>query len=372
VSVLSARVTESPLADRVRAWWNTPARALHAYAIAAGIGIVVYMVVYGPSHALGTSSYWDLPQEDSRAYLMGYRYFLHEPWHWPIFTSHTINVPFTKSLAFSDGIPVWALVNKSIATIVPPWGPFSSRAYLGLWHLLRYILQPCLGVAIMRQLDQRSRGAAFLTAIFFIAVPSWIVRYGHAALSAHWLILWPIYMYLRTPANALPPTRLQVMWLCELAIAALTNPYHVMMSFGLFCGSLGKSFRLRALVWLPAAIATVGVMAWSAGYLARAATVPMFGFDSASTNMLSMFVPERSGIFGDARGWLANTNATDYQYEGFIYLGLGYLILFALFLRHARTLGGVIKRHRFLFAVALGFWLFALSNHVYFGSHLIL
>ena len=360
------------LATRAGAWWNAPASPRQAYGLAAAIGLLVYLIVYGPGHLLGTSTYWDLPQEDSRAYLMAYRYFLHEPWHWPLLTSHTINLPATKAFALSDGVPIWALANKLVATVLPPWRAFSARAYLGLFHALSHVLQPCLGVAILRLFGRRSRGEAIVTAVFLLALPAWIFRYQHAALSAQFLILWPLYLYLRTPPGAPPPVRLQIGWLCELAVVAMTNPYHVVMSFGLFAAALVRSRRWRALAWLPAALAAIALAAGLAGYFARATATPMGGFEIYTTNVTSMFVPARSALLGDARTWFGDLAPINNQYEGTAYLGLGLVILFALFLPRARSLRGVIKRHPGLFAIALGAWCFALSTRVYFNSHLVL
>lgn len=343
-----------------------------AYGIAAGLGVLVFLAVYGPAHLFGTSPYWDMPQEDSRAYLMAYRYFLHEPWHWPLFTTYTINIPDTKSLALSDGLPLWALINKAIATVVPPWGTFSERSYLGTWHLLVHVLQASFGVAILRQLGHRSRGAAIVTAVFFLALPSWIFRYQHAALSAHFLILWPIYLYLRTPPGQMPPRRVQLAWLGELAICAMTNPYHVVMSLGLLGAALVRARKAKALVWLPAALATVVVAAGLTGYLSRATATKMGGFEIYTTNMMSMFVPPNSGILGDTRGWFGDEIPIHNQYEGLTYIGLGLLGLCVAFLPRLRSLGGVIRNHPGLFAVAFGAWVFALSTRIYFNSHLVI
>ncbi len=358
------------LRDRLAAWWVTPARSLHAYAIAAAIGLLAYLIVYGPGHMFGTSAYWGLPQEDSRAYLMGYRYFLHEPWHWPVFVTHTMNVPYGKSIAFSDAVPIFALLNKAIATVIPPWGTFTERSYLGLWHALLYVLQPCFGVAILRQLGQRSRGAAIVTALFFLAVPSWILRYAHAALAAQFLLLSALYLYLRAPTRSIAPLRLQLVWLCQLAVAALVNPYHVVISLGFFAAALLKSRRWQTIAWFPLGVAMSGLALAFGSYFSHEAQIHMGGFDMASTNMLSMFVPTRSGIFGDA-SWLPSADATGLQYEGMTYLGLGTLSLLVLFLPRFRSVGTAIKRHPFLFAFVLGSWLLALSTRIYFGSHLV-
>lgn len=352
-------------ASRLVAWSKTEARPRSVYAFGAGIGLAAFVIIFGVGHLLGTSSHWDLPLQDSRAYLMGYRYFLHEPWHWPVFVTHTMNVPFAKSIAFTDSIPLWALFNKVIATVVPPWGPASERAYLGLWYGLVWALQPCLGIACLRTLGHRTWFAALISALFFLAVPAWAGRYVHASLSAHFLMLWALLLYLR--GTVAPPTRrLRVMQVIQLGVTAMINPYHAVFSFGLFLASVLQTRRLVTIaVWAPIGLAAIGIAAWFAGYFAPEAKLAVGGFDAASSNALTFVIPHRSGLVGESL-W---SDPTGYQYEGAAYLGLGILVLLALWLPHARDAWGTIKRHPFLFALAAGSGLFALSNHVYVGGH---
>ncbi len=100
----------------------------------------------------------------------------------------------------------------------------------------------------------------------------------------------------------------------------------------------------------------------------REGTVAQWGFDKQSTNALAWLVPVRSGLVGDGR-WLANVMATDWQYEGYAYLGAGVLALLALWLPRGRELPAVIRRHAPLFMIALAFFVVALSNHIYVGGH---
>jgi hypothetical protein len=349
--------------------WASPASARPLYLVTAAIGFATYLIVYGGGHLLGTSPYWTMPQQDERMALMGYRYFLDEGWHWPVFVNHAIDVPYATSVAFNDCIPLWALINKAVATVVPPWGELSESAYLGLWHALVYSLQATLGVACLRALGHRSWRAGIVTALFFLAVPAWIFRYGHPALSAHWIELWALWLYLLTPSQARTPTRLGVAMLGQLTVAALITPYHPIMSLGIFVASLLRSRDLRSIaIWFPLGVACVALATWFAGYFSGEGSVGQWGFARQSTNTLSWLIPVRSGIVGDGR-WIANVMATDWQWEGYAYLGLGYLGLLGLFVPHIKTLRGVIHRHRFLFAVAVVFGLLALSNHIYFGSY---
>ncbi|HTR52392.1 MAG TPA: DUF6311 domain-containing protein [Kofleriaceae bacterium] len=347
---------------------QTP-RALHVYAVAAALGLATYLVVYGPGHLLGTSAYWTMPINDERMNLVGYRYFLLEPWHWPLFDSDRIAVPATRSLAFLDVIPLWALFNKLVATLVPPWRVFSASAYLGMWHGLAYVLQPCFGIACLRALGHRTWREALVGALFFLAVPAWIFRYGHGALSAHWIELWAFYLYLRTPPRERLPRRLGYALIAQLAVGSLVTPYHPVMSLPISAAALVRTRDRRSIVtWLPVCIATVVLATWIAGYFDRESHGHQWGFEAESANLLTWLVPVRSGFFGDAR-WLANTLATDQQWEGYAYFGLGYLGLLAAFAPHAAMLPSVVRRHGLLFGVAIVFGLVALSNHVYLGSH---
>lgn len=365
----------SPLAARVTDLWTREAPNRRAYLVTALIGVIANILVFGFGHIFGTSAYWELPQEDSRAYLMGYRYFLAEPWHWPLFTTYTMNVPYTKSIVFTDSLPLWALLNKVIATVIPPWRGFSIKAYLGIWHLLNYALQASFGVACLRAVGRRTYGEAILGALFFLSLPAWVLRYGHASLSAHWLSLAALCLYFHTTPRAPMSRRIHLLFLLQLATAAMLNPYHVAMSFALFLAALAKSRSWKSVaVGVPTALASIGSFAALAGFFSREAKVPMGGFELASANLLSPFIPRRSFIFGDGRS-LADVNAVIYQYEGYDYLGLGVLILLALSFASpegARRLGGVIKRHWPLFTVAVLLTLYSLSNHVYFGSKRVL
>jgi hypothetical protein len=355
----------------LRSWWTAETSARRAYALAAVIGLALYVIVFGPRHLLGTSSYWDMPQPDQRAYLIGYRYFLQEPWHWPLFSVHKMNIPYRESIAFTDSIPLWALCNKVLAAIVPGWKAFTIRGYLGVWYAVVYALQACFGVAIVRRLGHLSHGAVIVTASFFLAVPAFAIRYGHASLSAHFLTLSAFYLYLCCPAGQPAPRRIYRAWVAQLACAMLINPYHTVMSLGLFVVALLRSRSWRAVAqWLGLGMLAITVAAWLVGYLSPSSGAHMPGFELASTNLLSMVVPVRSFFFGDAPV-IANVLATEFQYEGWAFLGLGLLVLLVWSLPSSRGLLETIRHHKLLFALVVLTWMLSLSSRIYFGSHLI-
>ncbi len=351
---------------------NARAARWRIYPVVAAIGVVAYVAIYGVGHLTGSSSYWDTPQRDEGMALMGYRYFVAADWHWPMFANTAIDIPYTTSVAFNDCIPLWAAINKLFATMFPPWEHVSARTYLASWHTVVYALQACFGVACVRSLGHRSWRAAIVTALFVLAVPAWIFRYGHPALSAHWIELWAIWLYLRAPDRQQTPRRLALEGLAMLAVGSSVTPYHPVMCLPIFGAALLRSRDVRSIaIWFPLGVATVVGATWLAGYFADEAAVAQWGFAKQSTNLLSWLVPVRSGIVGDAR-WIANVMATDWQHEGYCYFGLGFLGLLVLCVRDPVAVRDAIRRHAFLFAVALAFAALALSNHVYFGGEPIL
>ena len=114
--------------------------------------------------------------------------------------------------------------------MIPAWRTISASAYLGLWHALVYALQPLCGVAVLRALGHRSWREALVGTAFFLAVPTWIFRYERSALSAHWIELWAIYLYVRSPSRAPGSRALGIAKLAQLTIATLVSPYHPVLS----------------------------------------------------------------------------------------------------------------------------------------------
>ncbi|MEJ7598282.1 MAG: DUF6311 domain-containing protein [Kofleriaceae bacterium] len=346
--------------DRV---WSAPASSRAAYAAAAVIGLAMLLIVYGPGFVLGTSAYWDMPTFDHRTYLMGYRYFLAEPWHWPVFESTTINVPHTQSIAFNDSVPLWAFVHKVVATVIPPWRGPSSHSFLGLWYALASMLQAAFGVAVLRALGHRTWAATIVTSLFFLAIPAWTFRVLPASLYAHFLVLWALALYLKIPPTA--PARARVSQLAQLAVAALLNPYLTVMSLGVFVASLlrGRAWRSAA-AWFAAGCAVVLAALGFAGYFAAEATASLAGFNEASANLLGPVMPRRSGWFGEAL-WVDPTGT---QYEGMCYLGLGLIVLVAVFGWRVREVAATVRRHAALAVVLGGTAVLTLSNHIHLGS----
>jgi hypothetical protein len=104
-----------------------------------------------------------------------------------------------------------------------------------------------------------------------------------------------------------------------------------------------------------------------AGYFSSEATTSLGGFENAGSNLLGLFMPRRSGWLGE-RLWV---DPTSLQYDGFSYVGTGVLLGMIALAVWWKELRAIILRHKALAAIGVLVWLFALSNHIYVGSHLL-
>lgn len=126
------------------------ANSRQIYFVAALFGLATFVIVYGPGQLLGTNAYWQLPQADERMALMGYRYFLHDTWHWPLFVNQTVNVPYpllTDRLATS-GLTIPRDGGRSAARPAVPARLAGHAAVVPVQlHRLRRPEEPLLGIS---------------------------------------------------------------------------------------------------------------------------------------------------------------------------------------------------------------------------------
>ena len=210
----------------------------------------------------------------------------------------------------------------------------------------------------------RSWAATILASLFFIAIPAWAFRFLHASLYSHFLLLWALALYLMVPSGV-APRRLRVVQLVQLGVTALLNPYLTVMSLGVFLASLvrGRAWRSAAAWFASGCLVVIAALAF-AGYFATEASSSLSGFNEASANVLGPVLPRRSGWFGEAL-WVDPTGT---QFEGMCYLGLGLLVLLAVFGWRVREIAATVRRHAALAVVLGGTTLLALSNHIHVGS----
>jgi hypothetical protein len=294
--------------------------------------------------------------------LNGFLYFWVEPWHFPIFAVDGLGIPFGYNIFYTDSYPLAAFFAKLL--------PLASAPNIYPACLaLSIILQTAAGSYFARACGLRGP-AALLAGGFFTFTPFFLFRFGHIALLNHWILLIGLAEVVRNR----PGFQGRLLLLSSLAF--LTHAYLWAMLFPLFLGA-----TLRAALAAPAPpkilardyLLGLGLMiglAYGIGLIGQGLTpLPPDNFGQASLNLLSPFIPQRSGIF-PGQGIL---DATGLQYEGFAYLGVGSLgLLLAAVLVARRPYRWPRWADLGLPALLALFLIYAVSNKVYIGNYLIL
>ena len=159
--------------------------------------------------------------------MVAQQYFIRDAWRWPLLLAANLNTPDGLHIAFADGIPLVALVLKLLAPLLP-----EGFQGIGLWYGIAFALQPVAAVWALRGTGERRWLPAFGVALLAAGMPAWLARYGHAALTGHFLILVGLGFYLRLLRR---PRDLPLWLAAVLAQVAtmLVHPYLAVMTLAL-------------------------------------------------------------------------------------------------------------------------------------------
>lgn len=286
----------------------------------AAIGATFFAWIAGSRVLDPTAIDW-LMKGDWVPHYFGWHYFRSEPWHWPPGAVHGYYAPLGTSIGLTDSIPLVGYALKPLGRWLP-----ANFQYLGPFLLASFALQGALGARLVgRQIA--SPLAQALGATLFVLLPTLLIRVGHAALCAHWLILWALLLATRAPATRFIPWA----WAALGLVAGMVQPYlaaMVLVVLGVTAVSPGGTALGKRATALAAAVTATLAGWWVSGLflLGGERSLAAGGLGYYSMNLLafispgdwSMFLPPLP-IAGDGQA-----------YEGFQYLGLGILALLAI------------------------------------------
>jgi hypothetical protein len=340
-------------------------RAWVSYAAAAAVGLLVAVMIFSLPVLAGTGAFWTAPNyPDMQQHLSAQEYYLHDGWRWPITLVGTILPPDGVSLVFLDGNPLMAIPSKLLFKAT---GLYVN--YFGPWLMLCYALQAASFLFLCRSLGLRGLVPAVAAGLIAVSVPEFLFRYFHMTLLGQFLITTELGLYFlgvrqglyrRASRLALGLALLTVV--IHFYIFAMVAPIYL----ALLAHYAGKGRDARRDVARQAGVLAVGtgILLVSLGYLHGLGGSSGFGY--FSMNLLSPFVPQRSGLIP---GMSAIIDGTGGQYEGFNYLGAGVLALTLLALALNRNdLWAEVKRYRWLLVLFVLFTGFAVSFNPMLGD----
>lgn len=340
-------------------------------AVGPVVGIAAFLLLYGlvplDVRAIG----W-LMNGDSVVSTLGWLFFKADTWHFPPVRIETLMWPIGTSLVQSDSIPIFSVVAK----LVPVPG---NVQYFGWWMLAMFALQ---GIFAHRLLSLFTADQASLAmgTIFLTLSPVLVNRAAHWALSAHWVVLFFLWIAFAQSRAFRRGEALPFPWKGMLLVDTFlsgVHPYLFFMGMALTAASYLAVWRSQAkgmkelLPRFGMTCLAAGAAACLFGYLeVSEPSAPKWGYFSTdllaflgSGGVSSIFprIRDRGGVW-----------------EGYAYLGLGGIFLAVLFFvlrrRRAETTKAAIAAwfapHFFwgVFALAV----LSLSPQLKFGGNTIL
>ncbi|MGA9422522.1 MAG: DUF6311 domain-containing protein [Rhodanobacteraceae bacterium] len=340
--------------------------------LAVALGVVFAALTLSPGYIAGIGAFWQRVTGDVAMGQIGWLYYAHDIWRFPLFAIGNFHLPEGSNLLLSDSLPLMALPAKLLYRLAWPAGSVPPN-YVGLWVASCLVLQAVAASRLLLALDVRKPASHIAGVVLFCYLPMLFLRFGHAGLMGQFFILLALDGYVRAKRHGL--TRRQWFALCAWPVLALMlHPYLAAMSGLLVVTAILDQWRdgrldiREVLVRLGSMAAAVLLIVWIGGFASAAGTG--FGdYGLYSLNLLSPFVP----LAGTLSGRLLHTTTPDlpglYQWEGACYLGAGVLLLCLAALPSLRNLRAGLRRHLVLAIMLAVVLLFAISNRVGFGSH---
>jgi len=327
------------------------------------LGVFALGVTYGLPILNPTYVNW-LLSGDSAYHYIGWTYFRHEAWTFPIGKIETFLVPIGASLIQMDSIPLFAVFFKALRQFLP-----EAFQYFGLWHLLCYSLQAYWGMRIGEVLGF-NRLQSFLIGLILTLAPPLVYRADHHSLCAQFAILVGIWSYISVALEKKKPHYIHYLWV-SLFLAAV-HPYLVAMTFPVFLACYYRAVndepsKLKIYVVQTASIIfLVTMFCWTLAYF-EIKDIADVGFGGYSSDLLTFINSMNTSRFLPAlrRGWG--------QYEGFAYLGLGILLSLMInlpwYFKRKIEFQNTRKRMRALFWIALILFIYAMGTPLTFGGN---
>jgi hypothetical protein len=341
------------------------------------IACIFCLWMFDAGFLLGTSSFWKNPRGivgqgwyDISAALSGYDYFQRETWQLPLFHIGKLGAPAGTNIIYTDSIPWVALAGRLLfrATGVP------INLY-GFWTAFCFIASAMSLTGLVAALGQRNLAATAMASIAGLCLPALLARWGHMSLMAQFEIPLALIFYLRNRDSGKA-------WLffgqgaALMLLALWTHTYLFAMVGAIVLATLLQSLHNGARsIFSAAALLTgfavvVGAAIVLSGHMETRGKLSAEGVGFYSMNLLSPFIPQRSGLYPSMRNVMID--GTGGQYEGFSYLGGGLMLLLITTLPWQwRALKDGLRQNGWIFGLFLGFTIFAVSNAVYLGPQRI-
>lgn len=359
------------------------------FAMGAALGALFFVLVFGVSTLDVTYDGWiyaGYMEQDILQSYAGWMYFREAPWAWPLTVAENISIPLGVSIAYTDSIPLVAVVLKVFSPLLP-----ATFQYFGWYNLLNCMLQGGFAMLLLRRFDL-GRVYSIIASLFFVGAPIFVERlFRHSALGSQWIVLAALLCYFTARHREKFPA-LGFWLLCTFAIGI--HGYFVPMVYALLLAALlERVFKekkiLKPAIFMGLCFAGTLVVAYVFGLLTRGGVQYASHYGHYSMNLNALFNPASRNFYADdlTVHWsriLPVLPQNEGQYDGFNYLGFGVLLALSAMLawgivravlalaRGNKTVFGrawrFVKSHGWLIAILLCLGVFAVSTTAVFNE----
>ncbi|WP_342146849.1 DUF6311 domain-containing protein [Rickettsiella endosymbiont of Aleochara curtula] len=334
------------------------------------LGVSAFIFVTGGKILWPSNINWLLLNVDTANGLYAWQFFRHTPiLQNPLGSNFSYGMGIGGSIIYAEPLFIFAFPFKLISFLLPT--PFQ---YYGLWILLSFILQAIFSWKLLAKITNDVL-IKFFGCIFFVLSPPLIWRL-HASIPflGHWLILAAFFLYFSFNYK-------NYVWLLLLIIGSLVHPYFLFMLLALWVADLLNRWLfkeltlLKVLEYILVNNLILMLVIWQAGYFILQSGYETGGLGYFRINLLSFIDPTDGLGFTSWSHILRNQpKITGEIYEGFVYLGMGIIILILLGLpkliesKYTKIIFHA-KKVICLFSISFLLLLYALSTHVALGQY---
>jgi hypothetical protein len=290
--------------------------------------IILFQITYGLACIQPSNINWLMTvRHDWGTHYLGWAFYKNEHWHFPLGKVTGYNYPVGTNVGFTDSIPLFAIFFKLFAPLLS-----ADFQYFGLWLFLCHLLTAYFTIMLLQLF--KVNWIVTLAAVILIAFnPVLVYRGMHPALCAQWLLVASTYVYFLNPQKTNTNKILRYQFIL-LTLSALINPYLCWMVLGFTLAVPVKlHFSDKAIGWkkifsyLAISILAMAIVWYLVGFFdfGKKSDLGIRGaFGLYSMNLNSLF---NSGGFSLLLPQLKQVSW--HQYEGYMYLGVGFMILIA-------------------------------------------
>ena len=340
------------------------------------VGIIVFGIIYGYGPLIVTNDRWIMSgydEPDINQHYAGWCAFMNSAWHFPLGLADSMGGG--TYISFTDSIPWFAIFFKFVLQIVQYDGTFQ---YFGLYALLCYILQSvAVGFLIRRKTSNHFLICTCMVLLCFS--PILMERsLRHTALGSQWLILFAMYAYLKFLDRRCQgfPAAFSILAFLAVGLHPYFLPLVLAFSFLAMLSSICRRKNILGNLWGFGYSILMPVIGGKAlGVLGSGIGASRWGFGHFSMNINAVLNPTSIGRYDWSSVFKVHTLILG-NYDGFNYLGLGYLFLILLAFLSLFIVPPKWNKYKALDAAAyiitaIGMTAFAISHVVTFNDKIL-